>query len=396
MTIPTFAQSPRDPEFIQDPYGFYDRARAAAPLFMWADYDLPCTARYALVDALMRDRRFGRERPAEFRVDPPPHLAPFYAIEAHSMLELEPPRHTRLRQQVLREFTARRVAALGPGIADLARARIAAFPDGPFDLLRHFAEPIPVITIAQMLGVPDSMADQLLAWSHDMVAMYQARRDRAVEDRAAAASTEFSAYISGLIATRRHQPGDDLISALVHRDPDIRLADAEIITTVILLLNAGHEATVHTIGNGVAALLQWSGDIGAALSTAERIKQTTAEILRFDTPLHMFTRYAMEDVDIAGHRFRRGDEVGLLLGAANRDPEQFAAPMRFDPSRPVTANAAFGAGIHFCVGAPLARLELDIALPILFETCPNLRLAAPPVFGDRYHFHGLETLLVTR
>lgn len=394
MTLPQFSQSPTDPDFVQDPYPFYDRARAAGPLFFWDDYGIACAAGFALVDGLLRDRRFGRECPRDLAQPRPEHLAPFYALEDHSMLELEPPRHTRLRQQVLRSFTARKVAGFGPGIAALADDLIATFPDRPFDLLTAYAEPIPVIIIARLLGVRDEMAGQLLAWSHDLVAMYQARRDRAIEDRAVAAAMAFSAFIADLIAARRERPEDDLISELVHRDPEIRLSDAEITSTAILLLNAGHEATVHALGNGVAAVLMAGIDPGPLIASDAAIARLSAEILRFDPPLHMFTRYALEEVEIAGHRFRRGEEVGLLLAAANRDPARFARPEMFDPQRPVAAHASFGAGIHFCVGAPLARRELEIALPALFRACPDLRLDGQPVFADRYHFHGLEALMV--
>ena len=149
---------------------------------------------------------------------------------------------------------------------------------------------------------------------------------------------------------------------------------------------------MHTLGNGIKALLQ--GGFGAAVLTEDRIDGTVEEILRQDPPLHMFTRYAYEDIDISGHTFRRGDQVACLLAAANRDPAVWDDPARFDPSRPVKANHSFGGGLHFCVGAPLARLELQVALPILFQRCPNLSLTEPPRYANLYHFHGLEKLMV--
>ncbi len=386
------SQSPLDPAFVQNPYPFYDQARASGDLFFWDAYDMPCAAGYGVVDAVLRDRRFGREAPACVAKPVPAHLEPFYVNENNSMLEREPPAHTRLRAQVMREFTGRKVHDLGPEIAQLSHHLIDQFPAGPFDLLGAFAEILPVTIIARMLGVPPGMERQLLDWSHAMVAMYQARRDRAIEDGAVAATLAFSDYVRGLINARRHAPQDDMISALVGETTG--LSEAEIVSTVILLLNAGHEATVHTIGNGVAAILQNAVDPARAFATEISTNSTTNEMIRYDPPLHMFTRYALQDMELFGHMFRQGDQVALLLAAANRDARVFESPARFDVRRPVRANASFGAGIHFCVGAPLARLELNVALPILFERCPNLRLAGAPIYADRYHFRGFEQLMV--
>jgi cytochrome P450 len=228
-----------------------------------------------------------------------------------------------------------------------------------------------------------------------MVGMYQARRTRAMEDAAAGAAADFAAFLRAYVEERRTRPADDLITHLIAAEEDgERLTTDELITTCILLLNAGHEATVHTMGNGVKALLE-SGAPDAALD-ADRIEGTVEEILRFDPPLHLFTRFAYEEVELFGHGFRRGDRVGCLLAAANRDPEAWPEPARFDPFRSVRTNLAFGAGLHFCVGAPLARLELQVALPILFARLPGLRLAGAPVYANLYHFHGLEHLRVAR
>ena len=390
-----FVQSPTDPAFVQNPYPAYARARAeGGSLVWWEDYAMPCALSYATVNAVLRDRRFGREIPAELSSPPPPHLAPFYAIEDHSMLELEPPRHSRLRGLVLRAFTSQRIADLEPGINALAHRLIDAFPqDAPFDLLPAYARLIPVITIARLLGVPEDRADDLLAWSNAMVGMYQARRSRAMEDAAASAAAAFTAFLTDYIDQRRRAPADDLITQLIAAEEDgTRLSTPELIATCILLLNAGHEATVHSIGNATRLLLA-QPDPRAHL-TPDRINATVEELLRLDPPLHIFTRYAYEDITLHGHSFRRGDRIGLLLGAANRDPGHWQNPDRFDPARPSKPHAAFGAGLHFCVGAPLARLELRIALQTLFTRCPDLHLSGRPRFGDTYHFHGLERLMV--
>ncbi len=393
MVLPRLAQSPRDPTFVQDPYRFYDRARALGPLFLWEEYGYPCAAGHAAVGALLRDRRFGRELPADLKPPRPAHLGAFYALDDLSMLDREPPAHSRLRGLVLRAFTSRRIAGLAPEIAALANGLIDGLERPGFDLLSGFAERLPVVVIARLLGVPEAMADQLLAWSHDMVAMYQARRDRAVEDRAEAAARDFAHYLRGHVAARRSRPADDLITALIAAEAaGDRLDTEELIATCVLLLNAGHEATVHAIGNGVAAILASGLDPAALFADDAATAATVEEVLRFDPPLHLFTRFALEDLEVFGHTFRRGETVGCLLAAANRDPARFADPARFDPRRPAGPHLSFGAGIHFCVGAPLARAELATALPILFARLPALALAAPPVFADRYHFRGLLAL----
>ena len=391
----SLSQAPTDREFVQNPYPFYERARALGPFFHWTDYALPCTGHAAAVNAIFRDRRFGREAPPECAPAIAPRLAPFYAVEAHSMLELEPPRHTRLRNLVLRAFTSRRIAALAPEIAALSHALIDAFPQAEIDLLPAFATHLPVIIIARLLGVPESMVDDLLRWSNAMVGMYQAGRTPATEDRAVTAAQEFSAFLRGYVIERRARPADDLITHLIAAETEgERLTTDELITTCILLLNAGHEATVHTIGNGVKALLETQTPMTALGPAA--IAATVEEILRFDPALHMFTRWVHEDVTVLGQNFRRGDQVALLLAAANRDPAVWDDPARFDPSRPPRPHASFGAGLHFCVGAPLARLELQVALPILFARMPGMRLADLPAYADVYHFHGLASLRIAR
>ena len=389
----SLSQSPTAPDFVQNPYPFYERARALGPFFHWQDYGLICTPSAAACSAIFRDRRFGREIPPEKAQPIAPHTAPFYAVEAHSMLELEPPRHTRLRGLVLRAFTSRRIAAMGPEVAALAHQLVDALPEGEFDLIRHFAQPIPVIVIARLLGVPETMADQLLAWSNAMVGMYQARRTHQMELEAARAAAEFSDFLRGYVEERRARPADDLITQLIAAEMEgEKLSTDELITTCILLLNAGHEATVHSIGNGVKLLLEQKTP--PEMLSPDRIEGTVEEILRHDPALHMFTRWAYEEVEVMGHTFQRGDQVGLLLAAANRDPALWDRPEAFLPMRPLKTNVTFGAGLHFCVGAPLARLELQVALPILFDRLPGLRLVGQPRYADVYHFHGLERVMV--
>ena len=387
---------PRDPAFYNNPYPAYREIRAAAPVFHWEQYGYWCFARHEDVSALLRDRRFGRQilhvmtREELGWAETPEHLKPFYDVEQHSLLETEPPVHTRLRGLVNRAFLSRTVERLRPRIAQLAHNLIDGFAARrETDLLEHFATPIPIFIIAELLGVPTETGPQLLAWSHDMVAMYQARRDEDVERKAVTATIAFSQFMRRHVQEKRAMPADDLLSHLIAAEAQGKsLSEDELITTAILLLNAGHEATVHAIGNGVKALLE-ERRADPALGEGH-----IEELLRFDAPLHLFTRYALEDVDYNGLHLRKGEMVGLLLGAANRDPARFAQPDVFDPSRSPNPHVSFGGGVHFCVGAPLARLELNVALPVLFERLPGVRLAQKPHYRDAYHFRGLESLQV--
>jgi cytochrome P450 len=386
---------PRDVQFVQNPYAAYHQIRAVTPAFKWEQYGHWCFATHEDVNALLRDRRFGRQilhvaTREELGWDPvPEHIKVFAEHEKHSLLELEPPVHTRLRGLVNRAFLSRQVERLRPRLMSLCNDLIDGFEArGEVDLLPAYATPIPIIVICELLGAPVEMADQFLAWSHDHVAMYMAKRDRAIEDKAVAAVTAFSNYMRGLVRERRKNLGDDLLSELIRAsDGAGKLSEDELVTTAILILNAGHEATVHSLGNAIKALLE--NNIHSDLTAAH-----VEEALRFDAPLHMFTRYALEDLDYNGIRLKKGELVGLMLGAANRDPARLTNPDVFDPAREAFPHVSFGAGIHFCVGAPLARLEMEVALQVLFERLPTMQLVSVPQYRDAYHFHGLEDLTI--
>ena len=228
-----------------------------------------------------------------------------------------------------------------------------------------------------------------------MVAMYTPRRDRAVEAAAVAATDEFVAFLARIVAERREAPRDDLVSHLIAAEAaGDRLSEDELIAGCIQLLNAGHEATVHSIGNAVKAVLESGLDPAGLFAGDKATAATVEEALRFDPPLHFFDRYAFEPAEVAGIRLAKGEKIGLLIAAANRDPARWADPDRFDPKRPLLPHVGFGAGIHSCIGAPLARLELQVALPILFARLPSLRIAAPPRYRNAWHFHGLGALQV--
>ena len=387
-----FTQSPHDPEFIQNPYARYDQARTEGPVVFWKDYAMLAAFDHATVHALLRDKRLGRAVPEARQTPVPGHLTEFHAVERYSLLELEPPEHTRLRRLVLHAFTSRRIAGLTGDIHAICAELLAALPKDDFDLIPAYCAQVPVRVIARLLGVPEDMGDDLLRWSSAMVAMYQAGRTRAIEDAANTAAIEFADFLGRYIETRRNDPRDDLITELIAAEAEGQtLSLDEMIGTCVLLLNAGHEATVHSLGNAVKCLIE-TGQVSAL--GPDQIDGTVEELLRFTPPLHMFTRYAYETIEVGGHVLQPGDEVALMLGAAGRDPAVFDDPHRFDPKRKKPAHLAFGGGLHFCVGAPLARLEMQIALPALFAHAPNLRSVEPPRFADSYHFHKLDRLMV--
>ncbi len=392
---------PHYPVFYADPYAAYSWLHENCPVFFWEEFGLWSFAGFDDVNRLLRDRSFGRENPggppAPQVSGPRAHVADFDAVEAHSLLEREPPVHTRLRTLVNRAFVSRQVERLRPRIERLSHQLIDTFePQHQIDLLPAFATPIPLMIIADMLGIDHAMGAQLVSWSHDMVAMYMHGRTSEVELRAAASAREFADFIRAESRSRVDTEKDDLLTLLAKAGADgEKLTEDELVSTAILLLNAGHEATVHQTGNAVKTLLQSGLDLRALFADDDAAARTVEECLRFDAPLHMFTRFAYRETEIAdGVTLKPGDQIALLLGAANRDPAVFDRPDQFIPGRNDQKTVSFGAGIHFCIGAPLARLELQIGLKVLFERLPKLRLADTPQYRDSYHFHGLERLQV--
>jgi unspecific monooxygenase len=379
---------------VQDPYPLYAEVLTGDPVRYWEDYGMIAVFDARGVQSLLRDRRLGRAIPPDQKWPTPDHLRDFAAVEDLSMLDLEPPAHTRLRGLVLRAFTTRRIQSLAPDIAAVAHELIASFPQSPFDLLPAYCSLLPVRIIARLLGVPEAMAPDLLRWSNAMVAMYQANRSRDTEDAANSAARDFATFLGDHIDARRATPGDDLISTLIRaQDETGALSRQEMISTCVLLLNAGHEATVHTLGNAVKTLLEHNTPLRDL--RAPDIVNTVEEVLLYDPPLHLFTRYAYKDLFIGRHLLQKGEQVALVLGSAGRDPALCPVPQQFDPRRSPVSHSAFGGGLHFCLGAPLARLELQIGLSMLFEHTPHLKHAGPFRYADSYHFHGLSELLVT-
>lgn len=390
----------RAPEFYQNPNATYAALHAACPTFYWQEQRMWFFTRYDHVNALLRDRRFGRQilhvaTREELKLpEPLEHTRHFDAAEAHSLLEIEPPEHTRLRTLINRAFVSRQIEHMRPDIEVLANRLIDGFVKvGETELLSSFADIIPVTMIARMVGIPEDMGPQLLKWSHDYVGMYMFKRNRADEEAADQAAREFSDYVRTIIAERRKAPRDDLASHMIHTEHRGQyLSDDELVSTIIVLLNAGHEATVHQIGNSVRLILESGLDPAAMFRDEVATEKTVEETLRLCAPVHIFDRWCIEPAEIDGVTFKRGDRAAVILAAANLDPHTFPDPLTFKPERNEAANLSFGAGIHFCIGAPLARLELNTVLPLLFHRLPGLRLKEAPRVKDVYHFHGLERL----
>lgn len=393
----------RDPLFYSDPNAAYAALHASCPTFYWEEQKQWFFTGYDQVNGLLRDRRFGRQilhiatRDELGMPAPAAHTAHFDKAEEHSLLEIEPPEHTRLRTLVNRAFVSRHVEKMTPEIAELANRLIDGFErDGQTELLASFADIIPVTMIARMIGIPEDMGPQLLKWSHDYVGMYMFKRTRADEEAANRSAQEFADYVREVIAERRAEPREDLLSHMIHTEHKGQfLTEDELISTTIVLLNAGHEATVHQIGNSVRAILESGLDPADLFCDEKTTERTVEETLRICAPVHIFQRYCLEPCEIDGVSLKRGDKVSLILAAANLDPKKFSDPLTFKPTRDEGANLSFGAGIHFCIGAPLARLELNIVLPLLFQRLPKLTLVKTPTVKDVYHFHGLERLDLT-
>ncbi|MCH5674916.1 cytochrome P450 [Streptomyces gilvus] len=397
------AFDPWDPAFVADPYPAYAELRAKGRAQYFEPTNQWLVPHHADVSALLRERRLGRTYLHRFdhedfgRTAPPPEHEPFHTLNDHGMLDLEPPDHTRIRRLVSKAFTPRTVEQLKPYVSKLAGDLVDRLVEkGGGDLLTDVAEPLPVAVIAQMLGIPEADRAPLRPWSADICGMYELNPSEETARKAVQASVEFSDYLRELIAERRAEPGDDLISGLIaaHDEGD-RLTEQEMISTAVLLLNAGHEATVNATVNGWYALFRNPGQLAALRADHSLIPSAIEELMRYDTPLQLFERWVLDDIEIDGTTIPRGAEIAMLFGSANHDPEVFRDPERLDLTRPENPHISFSAGIHYCIGAPLARIELAASMTALLEKAPKLSLAAEPVRKPNFVIRGLAGLEVT-
>ncbi|MEU3504546.1 cytochrome P450 [Streptomyces hundungensis] len=399
--------APGNPDFVANPYPAYAELRATARAHHYAPTNQWLIPHHADIRTLLKDRRLGRSYRHRFtheefgRTPPPAAHEPFHTLNDHGMLDLEPPDHTRIRRLVSQAFTPRTVERLAPTVRRLAGRLVDDFrAAGGGDLVAEVAEPLPVAVIAEMLGIPDADRPLLRPWSAAICGMYELNPGEDTAARAVLASREFSAYLRELIGARRKNPGGDLISALIAAYDDeseggSRLTEQEMVSTCVLLLNAGHEATVNTTANGWWALLRNPEQLAALRAAPDALLPTAIEeLMRYDTPLQLFERWVLEDIEFAGQTLRRGSEVALLFGSANRDPARFADPDTLDLTRTDNPHVSFGAGIHYCLGAPLARLELHASFSELLKKAPRMRLAAEPEWGPGFVIRGLKELRV--
>ena len=380
-SVPTTSIDLTSPDVVANPYPFFAQERAAHAVAWheqsgsWLAFD------HASVSAVQRDRRMQRlwrdREPADY-------LEPFNLLHRNQMMENEPPEHTRLRRPVAQAFGRGHIERLRPRVGELARQLLGEVDPAGFDVVGDFAEPLPVLVIAELLGVPVTHADDLRAWSQVIVKMYEVDPSPTVVDAAVSAATDFAGLIRELIRERRSSPRDDLLSDLVTTE----LSEDEMVASAVLLLNAGHEASVNVFGNGLTAMLQ------RGLRPGPDVAACVEEMLRFDSALQLFERTAAEPVEVGGVTVAAGERIAVLLGSANRDPAVFDAPEEFRVDRDPNNHVAFGVGVHFCLGAPLARMELVESLGALFATHPNLALTGEPVSRGTFVLRGFRRVPV--
>ncbi|WP_086852971.1 cytochrome P450 [Amycolatopsis kentuckyensis] len=380
-----------------DPYPHYRRWREARPVAALAERMFVISG-LAEATQVLRDPAFGHPEP-EY-LDPADRVPDQPVDESgrvvRGFLSLNPPDHTRLRRLVAKAFTPRMVEQLAPRIEEIAAALIDRAP-AEFDVMTAFAKPLPVEVIAELLGVPLDDRERFAEWSHAMA--------RALDppflqhpdtlEPAVKARQSFVAYFRALAADRRRDPGEDLLSALVAvSDAGDVLSEGELLVTLTLLLIAGHETTTNLIGNGVLALLSAPDGLKPLGADGENAARVVEEVLRYDSPVQLTARTALRDTTLAELPVPEGSQLIVLLGAANRDPATGPSPESFDPARESSRHLAFGQGIHFCLGAPLARLEARIAFRELARRRPELRLAGTPAWNPTATLRGLSALPV--
>ena len=388
-----------DKDFLVDPYPALAEARAVGKPFWHEPTGMFLAARHTDANAVLRNKSLGRIFTPK---TPENEWHDFNYLHSDSMLDSEPPKHTRLKSLVSKAFNPRTINSLTPHIERLTTELLDDCADkreknGTFDVLADFAEPLPVKVIAHMLGFPDTDEHLLRPWSQSIVKMYEVNPTETHKAEARAAATEFADYVHGLMELRKVQLGTDLISTLAAAEKDgERLSVEELIATCVLLLNAGHEASVNGFGNGIVAALKRPNVMQPLRVDPRGVSRTALEeFLRFDSPLQLFERTATTDTEINGVAIRQGQKIAALLGAANRDPDVFDDADSMDLTRETNQHIAFGAGIHFCIGAPLARLEMNVSLPALIERFPTLELAGEPTRRPTLVLRGYDVIPVS-
>ena len=387
-----------DSDFVANPYPQLAELRKIGKPIWHEETGMFLAARYKDANAVLRNRSLGRIFSPR---TPESDWETFNYLHADSILDSEPPKHTRLRSLVMKAFNPKRIEELRPNIERitnqlLQRIEQKISSNGEFDLIADYAEPLPVMVIAELLGFPEQDEHLLRPWSQAIVKMYEPAPTEEQKADARRASNEFAAYVHALMVQRQKQPGADLISELaIVEEQGEKLSAHELIATCVLLLNAGHEASVNGFGNGLVAALSYEEQWTKLVSNIDELTDTAVdEFLRFDAPLHLFERTATEEVEVGGVTVKPGQKIAALLGSANRDEEIFENADRLDLARSPNPHIGFGAGIHFCIGAPLARQEMQISLPALLHRLPKLELAQTPLRRPTFVLRGYEKVMV--
>jgi len=388
-----------DPAFVADPYQGLKSLREMGKPVWHEQMQVFLAARHSDANDVFRNKSLGRifkDKSPEFEWDT------FNWLHSDSILDSEPPKHTRLRSLVAKAFNRNKIEGMRPAVERITAQLLddidAKVKSGEnFDLIADYAEPLPVKIIADLLGFPESEEHLLRPWSQAIVKMYEVNPSEQYQIEAKQAAGEFAEYVRNLAEHRKTNPGQDLITdlAMVEENGE-KLNSHELVATCVLLLNAGHEASVNAFGNGMVAVLQ-RPDQAALLRNNPRAVTETAleEFMRFDAPLHLFERTATVDTEVGGVGIAKGQKIAALIGAANRDGEVFTNPDEMDLTRDPNPHIGFGAGIHFCLGAPLARLEMGVSLPALWEKYPDMELASEPIRRPTFVLRGYENVAIS-
>jgi cytochrome P450 len=388
-----------NPTFVANPYEQLKALREIGKPVWHEGMQIFLAARHSDANDVFRNKSLGRiftDKSPEFEWET------FNWLHSDSILDSEPPKHTRLRSLVAKAFNRNKIEGMRPAVERITQQLLGAIDEKvkseeSFDLIADYAEPLPVKIIADLLGFPESEEHLLRPWSQSIVKMYEVNPSEQYQIEAKKAAGEFAEYVRNLAEHRKTNPGQDLITdlAMVEENGE-KLNSHELVATCVLLLNAGHEASVNAFGNGMVAALERPEQAELLRKNSRAITETALEeFMRFDAPLHLFERTATVDTELGGVKIEKGQKIAALIGSANRDSSVFERADEMDLIRDPNPHIGFGAGIHFCLGAPLARLEMSVSLPALWEKYPNMQLAGTPVRRPTFVLRGYESVSIS-
>ena len=388
-----------NPTFVADPYEQLKELREFGKPVWHEGMQIFLAARHSDANDVFRNKSLGR-----IFIDKKPDFEweTFNWLHSDSILDSEPPKHTRLRSLVAKAFNRNKIEGMRPAVERITKQLLDVIEEKvksgeTFDLIADYAEPLPVKIIADLLGFPESEEHLLRPWSQSIVKMYEVNPSEQYQMEAKKAAAEFAEYVRSLAEHRKKNPGQDLITdlAMVEENGE-KLNSHELVATCVLLLNAGHDASVNAFGNGMVAALERPDQAELLRRNSRAITDTALEeFMRFDAPLHLFERTATVDTELGGVKIERGQKIAALIGSANRDSAVFERADEMDLTRDPNPHIGFGAGIHFCLGAPLARLEMSVSLPALWEKYPNMQLAGNPVRRPTFVLRGYESVSIS-